>query len=319
MEGTYILAWKRPVKFVGERTFDSLRILFNSEDECARVLFEARWPNGFRCPRCEHPHAYVISTRRLPLYQCQSCGAQTSLIAGTVMEGSRTPLRLWFQAIYLHSQPCSVNALQLSQAIGVTYKTAWLICHKLRHAMSSTESNQLLSGIVHVTDDILCKRYIPSTDWHIQEQSVLIGSTSNEQGEILHIKIKKQSKQPLRSPFAPPVADQFIRENVAPEATSRTIVTRRIGPDRNKALLQICYEAEKWLAWTFLGIGPKHLQAYLDQFCYMWNRQKQSVFTHLVQACSVTRAITYPTLTNSTTMRSTRLPRKSVAASSLAS
>ncbi|WP_373232266.1 transposase, partial [Cohnella sp.] len=89
----------------------------DNEDECIQALFEAKWPNGFRCPRCEHTLAYLISTRRLPLYECKSCHQQTSLTVGTIFEGSRTPLHLWFQALFLHTQTNSVNALQLSQII----------------------------------------------------------------------------------------------------------------------------------------------------------------------------------------------------------
>jgi hypothetical protein len=298
--------------------FESFCSGYDTEDDCVRALYEAKWPQGFRCQRCDHRHAHVITTRKLPLFQCASCRKQTSLIAGTVLEGSRTPLRLWFQAIYLHARPQSINALQLSRVIGVTYKTAWLICHKLRYAMSLTDSNTLLTEIVRVSDAVYCSRYTPSPDWHIQEQPLLIGTMENKESEIVHIKIKKQSKQPLRSIFVSPETAPFIRKYLDPTTVTETIVTRRIGKKVNRTLLRICYEAERWLAWTFRGIGVKHLQVYLDHYCYLWNRRNKLMFPELLRDCAVTPSITYPDLIRSSAIRSSRLLRKSDSASRIA-
>ncbi|MFC5700047.1 transposase [Cohnella faecalis] len=71
-------------------TFESFCHQYSSEQACAEALFHARWPDGFRCPTCRHPHYYLTRTRRLPLYECRSCRVQTSVIAGTIMEGSST-------------------------------------------------------------------------------------------------------------------------------------------------------------------------------------------------------------------------------------
>ncbi|MBB6730010.1 transposase, partial [Cohnella zeiphila] len=163
--------------FDGSLSFDQVQRLLQDEEACIRVLFDARWPDGFRCPRCGRSSYSLISTRSLPLYECSRCRKQTSLIAGTVFQGTRTPLRLWFQAIYLHSRPGGVNALQLSEEIGVTYKTAWSICHKLRHAMSHAEAGELLEGWVRIQDAAIIHRATPTLEWQPQEQSVLIGAS----------------------------------------------------------------------------------------------------------------------------------------------
>ncbi|WP_082034282.1 transposase [Cohnella kolymensis] len=299
-------------------SFESFCSRFATEKDCVLALYQAKWPNGFCCPRCRHPYAYVISTRRLPLYECQACKSQTSLISGTLMEGSRTQLRLWFQAIYLHTRPAGINALQLSRIIGVTYKTAWLICHKIRHAMSLTERDQLLSGIVSLSDAVYCDRPVPSLEWHKQEQPLIIGASGEPTGKVVRIKIKKQNKVPLKNRYDCPDQEIFIRENIDPTAQVRRIVKRRIGRQRNLALVRLCLDAESFLGHTFRGIGPKHLQVYLDQYCYIWNRHKQAVFSELLQACATTRTITYPQLTGSTLIRSSRPKRQYKVGSSLA-
>jgi transposase-like protein len=272
---------------------------FEQEDDCIRILFELKWTDGFRCPHCSHPHAYHINTRRLPLYQCRSCHAQTSLIVGTIMEGSRTPLHLWFQAIFLHSQPYSINARDLSILINVTYKTAWLICHKIRHAMACKEAKELLTGIVRVTDAVYCRRYTGLFEFHKHEQPLLIGSSENEQGEIGRIKIKQQSKKPMIDKYDCPNVKPFIQQYIDPEAASQAIVTRRFGKGMNKPLIQYSLNTTYWLALQFRGIGPKHLQVYLDHFCYLENHHEQSMFIDLLQDSAITPTLTYPQLTGS--------------------
>lgn len=279
-----------------QMSLESFISFFDKEETCMKALFGMRWPEGFQCPRCRHTRAYVISTRKLPLFECQACKTQTSLIAGTVMEGSRTSLRRWFQAIFLHAQPQSVNAVQLSQIIGVTYKTAWLICHKLRHAMSQAESNELLKGLVRVSEAIYARRMVPHFSWEKQEQPLLIGASEDENGAITRVKIEQQSKETIQSRYTPFAVDRFIRRHVEPDAATGTIVSRRMGRGLNRSLFHIAQNAEQWLACLFRGIGCKHLQAYLDQYCFTINNKK-SLLQKLFQSCMVSRTITYSTLT----------------------
>ncbi|RED89457.1 transposase [Cohnella phaseoli] len=290
--------------------FQKFCSVFKNEADCFPILFELKWPDGFRCPRCSHSHFYLISTRRIPLYECRSCHAQSSLIAGTIMEGSRTPIHRWFQAIFLHAQPRCINARQLSEAIHVTYKTAWLICHKIRHAMTSRESTRLLSGIVRVSDSIYSKRLTPSFDWHKQEQPLLVGASDDGNGTLGPIVIKLQSKASLKDKYDCPDTAPFIREHIHPDDAENTIVTRRYGRNMNKELAWMGYNVTWWIGRTFLGIGPKHLQAYLDQFCYYYNRSRSTLYVQLLADCINSSRITYNELTKSDSRsRSNRLTR----------
>ena len=281
---------------MNQMTFEDFVIHFDTEEACVKALYAVRWPNGFQCPHCHHQCAYVICTRKVPLFECKACKKQTSIISGTVMEGSRISLRQWFQAIYLHAQPNSVNATQLSLIIGVTYKTAWLICHKLRFAMDQTESSELLTGLVRVSEAIYAKRLVPHLNWHDQEQPLLIGSSEDESGAIIRIKIEKQAKETMQSRYAAFTVDRFIRRYVKPEAAADVTVTRRIGRNVNRTLIYVAQDAETWLARVFLGIGSKHLQAYLNQYCFMFNHDKNSMFGDLLRSCVNSPTITYPSL-----------------------
>jgi len=122
---------------------------FASESDCYDYLSDLKWPNGYLCPRCSHDRAIVMTIRRMPLYQCRSCHHQTTLTAGTIMEGSRTPLRKWLSAFFFLSiDEIGVNALQMQTLLQVTYKTAWSICQKIRQAISQLDAEQPLSGLV---------------------------------------------------------------------------------------------------------------------------------------------------------------------------
>ncbi|MFC5703674.1 transposase [Cohnella faecalis] len=301
-------------------SFDRVRELFNDEQECVKLLFASKWPDGFRCPSCAHRFAYVITTRRMPLYECKACRTQTSLQKGTILEGSRTPLRVWFQAIFLLSRPDSVNAVQLSNVIGVTYKTGWLMYHKIRFAMSDVESRERLSGIVRITDAVYGQRFSGSRDWDAHEQPLFIGSSESETGKITRIIIKKQPEKLPESRFSRPSPAPFLDRYVDPEFEHQAIVSYRFDRQkRNYILLDIASKVEHWLADTFNGIGPKHLDAYLDQFCYMWNRQDQPLFLELIRICAITPTITYPLLTRSSSGRSSRSSRPSTLRSARAS
>ncbi len=110
-----------------------------------------RWPDGFRCPRCDSQEAYFLEKRRL--YQCTKCKHQTSLTAGTVMHRTRTPLVKWFWAIYLvATDKRGLSALALSRKIDIGLKCAWTMLHKIRKAMEARDAEYQLAGLIQVDD-----------------------------------------------------------------------------------------------------------------------------------------------------------------------
>lgn len=129
---------------------------YGTEAQCAAALEQARWPTGFQCPRCAATAYSRVGGRTYALFQCQACRHQTSLIAGTVMQGTKLPLTVWFLAIYLISQAkTGLSALALKRHLGVSYPTAWLIHHKLMQAMAEREARDVLDGQVQVDDAYL--------------------------------------------------------------------------------------------------------------------------------------------------------------------
>ena len=107
---------------------------FASEEACRDYLFALRWPDGFRCPGCGHERAWPV---RKVWFECARCGRQTSVTAGTILQDTRKPLRLWFRAMWhVTSQKHGASALGLQRVLGLgSYQTAWTWMHKLRRAM----------------------------------------------------------------------------------------------------------------------------------------------------------------------------------------
>jgi hypothetical protein len=116
---------------------------YGTEEQCVQALFAKRWPDGFRCPRCDGGAFWRLATGGQPLFQCQHCRHEASVIAGTVMQCTKLPLRVWFLAVYLISQAkTGLSSLALKRQLGVNYRTAWLIHQKLLMAMAEVDSRQ---------------------------------------------------------------------------------------------------------------------------------------------------------------------------------
>lgn len=137
----------------------SLRVFFQrygTEAQCLEALKRARWPGGFVCPRCGHGQASCFQRHHQTLWQCGHCRHQTSLTAGTPLADTKLPLRVWWLAIYLVTQAKNgVAALELARQLGVCYRTAWRLKHKLMAAMAAREARRQLHGLVQLDDAYL--------------------------------------------------------------------------------------------------------------------------------------------------------------------
>jgi transposase-like protein len=161
---------------------------FGTEAQCEAALEHTRWPQGFRCPRCGGTAHCVLGVRARKTFQCNTCRHQTSLIAGTVFEGTKLGLTVWFLAMYLISQAkTGLSALALKRALGVSYPTAWLMHHKLMQAMVEREAGYVLYGTVQVDDAYLGGELNGGTAGRGSENKVpFIGAVSlDEEGHPL--------------------------------------------------------------------------------------------------------------------------------------
>jgi transposase-like protein len=122
---------------------------FDTEAECREYLEGLRWPKGLSCPRCKGETISRIAKR--DQFDCDSCRYQFSVMSGTIFHDSHLPLPKWFAATYLICESRKgMSANQIKRMLGISYKTAWYLCHRIRAAM--TEAEHKMTGTVEIDE-----------------------------------------------------------------------------------------------------------------------------------------------------------------------
>ncbi|WP_424832999.1 IS1595 family transposase [Ruegeria sp.] len=265
---------------------------FPDDEACASWLFDLRWPNGFECPGCGHDKCWTLSCRSWT-YECKGCRRQTSIRAGTLMHASNLPLTIWFWAAYLmatHSN--GFSAVQLQKQLGLgSYRTAWLLLGKLRAAMIDPDRNPL-SGLVEVDETSIRQR----------TGNGPVGVGRSHEGKLMiagAVEIKGQGAKThpgrLRLAVIADYTSETLHDFVATEiATGSSIKTDGLASynnapnmdhDRNVVGDQLAHLVLPWIhrvfsnfkAWAlgvYHGLRAKHLQSYLDEFVFRFNRRR---------------------------------------------
>ncbi len=239
-------------------------------NELIDFFYRLKWPDGFRCPKCLHPHAYTVHGRSLPLYQCKQCRHQTSLKAGTVLEKSRTPLEKWAAAIQAMSRLHSINAVQLMTKIQVTYKTAWSMLRKLRQSLHAMDSELPLTGRVEAGVGYYEAKRLRPFITHPLRVPVIVGMAYSDNNILTYMKMK---------PIPPEHYADFTLRRLDEEAyrnrhvrTDRPVhILRHIPFCRHPELPAMFRQAVQWINRVFHGVSRRYLEYYLDEYCFRLN------------------------------------------------
>lgn len=254
---------------------------------CRRYLMESRWPEGFHCRRCGHGEALALPARAL--WRCKSCGRDTSAMAGTVLHRSHIPLTEWFWAAYLvATHTPGISALQLQKQLGLgSYRTAWLMLHKLRRAMVNIQREPLHTKVE--VDEV----YIGGPEENLygrklRDKALVVGA----------VEVRGRGSGRVRLQVIPDASGPsllgFVKANVEPGATILTDGWPAYGgldkagyrhrprvqgdPKRAEKLSprihRVFGNLQTWLRGTYHGVDHKHLQAYLDEFVFRFNRRQ---------------------------------------------
>jgi transposase-like protein len=260
---------------------------FASEAACLDYLAASRWPDGFVCRACGGRRAWVLERRHL--WECAGCHQQTSVTAGTVMHGTRTPLRLWFWAGYLvATHHPGFSAKQLQRQLGLSrYETAWLILQKLRRAMVAPE-RESLSREVEIDEFFLGGVEEGQRGGRQRGKKALCG---------IAVEIRGRGSGRLRLQVLPDASGPSLRAFVEATTAAGTIVhtdgwkgydrLAELGYDHRRRsrvaepgeqLLPRAHRAvsnlKAWLHGTHRGVGDPHLQVYLDEYVFRHNRRR---------------------------------------------
>jgi transposase-like protein len=260
---------------------------FRDDEACRQYLTACRWPDGFRCAGCRQPAAFELARRGL--WQCKTCGQQTSVTAGTALHRTRLPLTVWFWAAYLvTTHTPGLSAVQLQRQLGISYETAWALLHKLRRAMVNPD-REALKDKVEVDETYLGGHEVGLKGGRqLLEKALIVGA----------VEVRGTAAGRVRLQVVPDASARaltgFVKRAVAP---ATLILTDGWGayaplsdmgyrhrprtqgtPERAAKLLphihRVFGNLKTWLGGTHHGVGHDHLQAYLDEFAFRFNRRR---------------------------------------------
>ena len=202
-----------------------------STDETAREYLEAiRWPNGPVCPHCKNSAAkkiWKIRTNitkkiRAGLYRCAECDKEFTVTVGTIFEDSHIPLKKWLVAWYLTcSSKKGISALQIQRSLGLgSYRTAWMMMHKIRHSMKDPSFNEPLDGVLEADETYVGGKPHPFGDNRLEKLGFRTGSTKTPVVALV------QRGGKIRTKVVPRVNQKnlklFIGLNADPNSTVNT-------------------------------------------------------------------------------------------------
>jgi len=259
---------------------------FHSEEACREVLAELRWSEGVKCPRCQDEgHAY--DSERY-VWDCYSCGYQFSALAGTIFHDTKLPLSKWFVAVLLMVEAKKgISANQMKRTIGVSYKTAWYLCHRIRAAMKDGRG-ALLSGIVEVDETYVGgKRRGGGAGKALKNKTMVFGAV--QRGGNVRLRVGPNNSRK--------VLHGFIKDMVHDDAEAIYSDQHQsyVGlKDYNTRHESVNHAEEEWVrgdvhtntvenVWSLFKrsiigsyhqLSAKHLDAYLDEMAWRFNNRE---------------------------------------------
>lgn len=302
------------------KTLLELERRFADDTSCRVYLESIRWPEGFVCPECGNHGGLAI---RRNLWRCRSCDRESSVVVGTIFQDSKLPLTVWFRGMWhVTSQKNGVSALGLQRVLGLgSYRTAWLMLHKLRKAMVRPGRDRL-KGVVEVDETFWGAPRKGPRGRGAEEKALLaiaaeqVAGKRIEIGRIRLLKIPDASHQSLRNfivqsiePGSTVVTDGWPGYNGLADYPHEVMFQsgkRKVEDEEGNLLPRVHRVAsllKRWLMGTHQGgVQNKHMDDYLNEFTFRFNRRTSGsrglLFYRLVEQAVHVGPTTYNDLVN---------------------
>lgn len=293
-------------------TLPDVTELFATDDKCRELLERLRWPEGPECPRCKSREVVRLVTAAKLLY-CDECAYQFTVTAGTIFHDSHLPLTKWFMVTLLLCEARKgISANQIKRTVGMSYKTAWYLCHRIRAAMSEAE-RPMLDGTVEMDETYVGgKQRNPGRGRATTNKEVVIGIRQRG-GDVRFFHAEDARKGTLA---------RYIQENISTDVD--VILTDEL-PAYKSAVGNIKHETvnhshkeyvrpgtdihtntvesafsllKRGIIGSWHKISAKHLAAYLAEMEFRFNRRKNAnLFLDTLRHMITAPALTFEKLT----------------------
>ena len=262
---------------------------FPDDDACLKHLFEVRYGHIHVCSKCETKSKWHRLKNR-KVFSCQNCGHHIHPMAGTIYEGSTTPLQLWFYAMFLFTKSRNgVSGKELQRQLGITYKTAWRMGHKIREHMARVDGDDPLGGsgkTVEIDEVFIGGR--EKGVYGSQGKAVVLGMVEKDGDVMTHV-IKDRTHETLMP---------IIKENVRSGSEVHTDEFRsysRLSHDANYTHKTVHHRAKQYVGsegqttntiegffmhlkrtikGTHIWVSPQHLHSYTGEAEFIYNRRQ---------------------------------------------
>ena len=266
-------------------TIKQFIIQFPTDEACLAHIFNQRFPDGCKCPKCGKDAFHPVKNRRS--YAC-SCGFQVYPTEGTIFHKSSTSLVLWFYAIFLMAQSKNgVSAKELERHLGVTYKTAWRMAKQIRKLMS--ENDEPFDGEVEADETYIGGKRRGKRGRGAEGKTPVFGVVKRQGG------VKTSKVENVRQVTLMPLIKKMVKSGsliFTDESNSyNKVESMGYGHEKVKhgkgeyvrgnthtnTIEGFWGQFKRSVHGTFHCVSPKHLQAYLDEFSFRYNHRDASL------------------------------------------
>ncbi|HTZ95775.1 MAG TPA: IS1595 family transposase [Terriglobales bacterium] len=295
-------------------TLTDLTQMFTADEQCRTLLKKLRWPLGVECIRCKSKRVFEVATQKK--FECVECGYQFSVLTQTVFHDTHLPLETWFMAVLLLCEAKKgMSANQVKRTLGVSYKTAWYLCHRIRAAMKETE-RPMMDGTVEVDETYLGgKQHTYSKAGYGDSNKQIVVGIRQRGGDLRFFHASDVKAGTLA---------KYIRENVSedvdvlvtdelnayPTAFKETPFAGRHKTIKHKARVYVDGDIhtntvesafsllKRGIIGTWHKISAKHLESYLHEMTFRFNRRKNpDLFVDTLRHMVTAPVLTFEKLT----------------------
>jgi transposase-like protein len=295
-------------------TLNDVYRMFSSDDKCRELLKRLRWPEGPRCVRCGNTDVFKLATAKDLLY-CRECRYQFTVTSGTIFHDSHLPLVNWFATTYLMCESRKgISANQIKRMFNISYKTAWYLCHRIRKAMAGAHK-PMLDGTVEMDETYIGgKNRGRGREAKFENKEIVIGirqrggdlrffHAEDVKSGTLAKYVKEHISQDVdvivtddfqAYPFAFKRAGQDVAKHKKVNHSAKEYVRKEDGFCVTTNTVESAFSLlKRGILGTWHKISAKHLQAYLEEMTFRFNRRKNDdlwldTLRHMVTADPLT-------------------------------